>query len=805
MLQAVINYISIKSMFLCWWFMGALLLQSTVLAQEKTASELPDKQNTDNQQTSTATNSDVVPQSEPDLSMFIESVLKQNTELRKKNSQTLFAKLVNKKETGLLPIEVYKSLGFRLREPFLVQTPEISTRFYTIADDSNLYFQQLFDLEKTWALLSTTLSRVSLKDDFSELIDQNVALDSVDLWYRVANNQQYNQWLIELKNQIKIAGKNIELNKDEFSESDFGKMKIKNLELLSDNTQLMQFFDTESAYLFTRSGARNLPKNRKNPLYDFSKQAFCSPNIDLSEKGILYLKTNHPDVLDAMDHESLRQQIWNLFQNAREFSKKLLLDPENQQLKAVNYVLSDFTLNLILQLNHKRLNAYATNQSEFFSEQSKNTFPYEPASRLSEFINFQNEIYGSKVLDSFIAAERVASMNLQLLRDCVQLYDDKQSTKRFAQTAESQRFLSLNYPEATNVEGSLNQIVTSWDGSNYSRGLNPKSESAAVAKNSVPAPQAVKKQSAPQVVKSQSSKIRLTKTSESTSTRSDSIIGVNSDRAAVLLINAGFELSSHEEVLELTSTRGYSIQVLTTSSASEAAAKARRMTQFGEVKVYLSSVNVNGVIENRYKVLVMFQKGRISAAKYAELSAKANEIRGYVKRYKQIRKDAKAPDSTVTKSKVVNSHSSQNQIVENTPVKTTQFKSTRSTPINLDSIISASSEQAAKLLKKEGFVLSSYDEIIGLTNDKGYSIQVLTTSSASEAAAKALRLSKTEQVKVYLSSVKIDGIVEKRYKILVTFLPGPVSDEKTGELKIKAKQLKGFLKPYRSIRKDLIR
>ena len=279
MLQAVINYISIKSMFLCWWFMGALLLQSTVLAQEKTASELPDKQNTDNQQTSTATNSDVVPQSEPDLSMFIESVLKQNTELRKKNSQTLFAKLVNKKETGLLPIEVYKSLGFRLREPFLVQTPEISTRFYTIADDSNLYFQQLFDLEKTWALLSTTLSRVSLKDDFSELIDQNVALDSVDLWYRVANNQQYNQWLIELKNQIKIAGKNIELNKDEFSESDFGKMKIKNLELLSDNTQLMQFFDTESAYLFTRSGARNLPKNRKNPLYDFSKQAFCSPNI----------------------------------------------------------------------------------------------------------------------------------------------------------------------------------------------------------------------------------------------------------------------------------------------------------------------------------------------------------------------------------------------------------------------------------------------------------------------------------------------------------------------------------------------
>ena len=792
-----------RLVFLCWWFIITLLLQSTIFAQEKTISEPADRQNIDNQQVSPTINSDVVPQQQIDLATFIDSIVLKNTELRKKNSQNLFAKLVNKKETSLLPIEVYKSLGFRLRDPFLVQTPEISTRFYTIEDDSNLYFQQLFDLEKTWALLSTTLSRVSNKDSFSELIEQNVALDSVDLWYRIANNQQYNQWLIELKSQIKVSGRNIELNKEEFSESSFGKMKVKNLELLADNTQLTQFFDTEAAYLFTRSSARTLPENRKNPVYDFSQQVFCSPNNELSETGNFFLKTNHPDVLNVINHESLRQKIWNLSQSAKEFSKKLLLDPKNQQLKAVNYVLSDFTLSLIVQLNHKRLNAYAANRNEFFLEQSKNTFPYEISSRLTEFINFQNDIYGMKVLDAFVAAERVAFLNLQLLRGCVQLFDDKKSTKRFAQTAESQRFVGLNFPVATNVKDLLNQVIASWDGSSYSRKLLPTNAYEEVANDS---PQA------PQIVKNQPSKIRSTKTSEFASTRSDSILGVNSDQAAVLLKNAGFELSNYKEILELTSTRGYSIQVLTTSSASEAAAKARRMTQFGEVKVYLSSVIVNGIIENRYKVLVMFQKGQLSAAKYAEFSSKANQIRGFVKRFKQIRKDAKAPNSTIPRTipraipRVAKRQPAETQSVQSAAARTTtQFNSAKSRSSQLDSVINASSEQAAMLLKRAGFVLSSYDEVIKLTNDRGYSIQVLTTSSASEAAITAQRLARTEEVKVYLSSVEIDGKVEKRYKVLVTFFAGRVNAQKFEELKVKARKLKGFLKRYLRVRQDLIR
>ena len=829
MSQSLLKYIPLKLAFLCLWFVLSLLLQSTSFAQEKRISETSEKQSVDSPQDSQAVNSTEALKEPVDLSMFIKSVLRLNTELRKNNSQKLFERLVNKKETGLLPIEVFKSLGFRLRDPFLVQTPEVSTRFYTIADDSNLYFQELFDLEKTWALLSTTFSRVSQNDSFFSLIEQNVALDSVDLWYRMTNNQQYNQWINELKDQIKIAGRNIELNKDEFSESSFGKMKIKNLELFADNTQLIQFFDTEAAYLFTRSGARSLPENRKNPIYNFSQQVLCSPNIELLEVGNSYLKTNNPDVLKELKNKSLKQKIWQLLQSAREFSKRLLLEPQNQQLKAVNYVLSDFTLSLILQLNHERLNAYAENQSKFFAEQSNNSFPYESSSRLTEFINFQNEIYGLKVLDAFVAAERVASLNLQLFRGCIQLYDDQKSTKLFAQTAETQRFVSLNFPAATNVTGAINQLVKRWDGSNYSIiGASAEQEPIVDASAEQEPIIGASAEQEPIVDASAEQEPIIGASTEQepivdasaeqesivdASAEQDSIVGASAEQAANLLKNAGFVLSSYDEIIELTNVRGYSIQVLTTSSASEAAEKARRMTEIGDVRVYLSSVNVNGVIEGRYKVLVLFQTGQLSEAKYAEFSSKANQIRGYVKRYKQIRNDVKVPDSIVSKPKPkpkpkpkeATRQSLATQSVENKAVVTAQIQPAQPDQTKPDSIIAASSEQAAILLQKAGFTLSSYDQMIELTNEIGYSIQVITTSSASEAARKARRLSKTEEVKVYLSSVEINGIVEKRYKVLVSFFEGLAEPQKFEELKVEAQKLKGFVKRYKNIRKDLIR
>ena len=126
-------------------------------------------------------------------------------------------------------------------------------------------------------------------------------------------------------------------------------------------------------------------------------------------------------------------------------------------------------------------------------------------------------------------------------------------------------------------------------------------------------------------------------------------------------------------------------------------------------------------------------------------------------------------------------------------------------PINIDSVIGVSSDQAAALLKKEGFTLSSHQEMLDLTSVRGYSVQVLTTSSPSEAASVARRYNKSEDVKVYLSSVTIDDVVEKRYKILVTFFSGQVNAEKLQELESKAQRLKGFLKRFHEIHDDLMR
>ena len=785
-------------MKLVFFTIGLLALHPLSYAQEQSGTETQAIQK--NTQNNEIPSEAEIPEPQIGLEKFIELVLLKNIELRKKNSQKLFEKLVINKETNLLPIEVYKSLGFRLRDPFLVQPSEISTRLYTVAEDSKLYFQELLDLEKTWALLSTTRSRVLEKDNFSKLIEQNVALDSFDLWYRMTNNQQYNQWLVELKQQIRTAGKNIEVNKEEFAESDFGKMKIKNLELLADNSQLTQFFDTEAAYLFTRFGERNLPTDNLDK-YNFAQKAICFPKAGLSQIGIAFLKENYPEVIERVTKGSLKQKIWQLSQSARELSKQLLRDPQNQQLQAVNYFLSDITLSSILLLNHERLNAYAENSNSFFAEQSNNNFSYHASSRLIEFINFQNHLYGLKILDSFLANERVASLNLQLLRGCVQLYGEDKSISNFVQSGESLHFESLNFPAATNVFNRLNQLSASWDGTKYIKKPYQENTGEVIAKK--PSQIDIVQPKAANVVKEQLSKTPV-QVSSSKINSSDSIIGVSAADAATLLENAGFKFTNYAEILELTKRRGYTIQVLTTSSASEAAEKARRMTQeVGEVKVYLSSVIVEGVKENRFKVLVTFFSGQANPAKYAELSSQANQIRGFIKRYKQVKRDAE-PSSSVS-NKVAKQQSAAKQLIDNKVPNIVTVQPARTKKIQSDSIVGASSEQAANLLKKFGFQLSSFEEVTKLTDQPGYSIQMLTTSSAKEAAAKASLLAKTNETKVYVSSVVTDGVVEKRYKVLTTFFSGLASDEQTDELKIKAKQLQGFLKPYRLIRKDLVR
>ena len=624
-------------------------------------------------------------QLETDLTVFINTFLQKNTLLRSENSQKLFSKLVKKTDTGLLPEAVYKSLGYRLRDPFISQVPETSTRLYQVSENADLYFQILHDLEKTWALLSTTKERIVDPEGwFDSLVQQNIALDSVHVWYRMRHNRKYNQWLGELKEQVKVTNKRVISNQDEYSESDFGQLNIKSLQLVADNTQLTQFLDTESAYLFVRTGDRIFPEKLISASHQFNQIVLCKPKIDLIQIGNIYLSANYPELIEILKSANIKQRVWQLAQVSRDLSKKLLITPLSQELSAANYALSDLVLRLILQLNHQRLNAYNINKEAFFVPLEKESFNNE--SRLNEFIAFQNQIFDLMLLDSFIASERIASTNLRLFRGCLQLQDTKESLKDFVTSVQSHYFTGINESEAILVQNTVQQVESRWNGKQFlnstntvkventpnintspssgvllNNGFSNSESSNAVSpnngsSNTVSSEKAfpinevrpneesdLNKAIARQAANARKARLGLSVPNKAVPTISsiniDSVIGVSSDQAAALLQKEGFTLSSYQEILDLTSERGYSIQVLTTSSPSEAASVARRYNKSEDVKVYLSSVTIDDVVEKRYKILVTFFAGRVNAEKLQELESKAQRLKGFLKRFHKIQDD----------------------------------------------------------------------------------------------------------------------------------------------------------------------
>ena len=595
-------------------------------------------------------------QFEAGLIVFIDTVLQKNELLRSENSQKLFSKLVKKTETGLLPKAVYKSLGYRLREPFISQVPETSTRLYQASENTDLYFQVLHDLEKAWALLHTTKERIVDPEGwFDSLVQQNIALDAVHVWYRMRHNRQYSRWLGELKKQLKITNKQIFSNKDEYSEPDFGQLNIKNLELVADNTQLTQFLDTESAYLFARTGDRVFPEKLITSSYQFNQTALCQPKIDLMQVGNIYLNSSYPELIEVLKGDDIKQKVWQLTQVSRDLSKKLLTTPQNQQLFAANYVLSDSVLSLILQLNHQRLNAFNANKETFFLPLEKNTYSQE--SRLNEFIHFQNQVFDLMLIDSFIASERVASTNLRLFRDCLQLQDTTESLNDFVASVQTHYFIGINVPEAVLVQKTIQQVASRWNGEQFSKSTNiakientpnvstssdvllndDSSNNRSSINETKPKEEVdINKAAARQALALAVSNNAIPAISP---IKIDSIVDANFDQAAALLQKEGFILSSYQEILDLTSVSGYSVQVLTTSSPAEAAFIARKYNKSEDVKVYLSSVTTNGIVGKRYKILVTFFAGRVSAEKFKELQLKAQNLKGFLKHFRQIRND----------------------------------------------------------------------------------------------------------------------------------------------------------------------
>lgn len=564
------------------------------------------------------------------LQQFTDDFIQKNTALRVKNSQSLFEKSVRKPKKGLLPESMFKSLGYRLRDPFIALPPELSTHLYQLEGDENLYFEALHDLEKIWALLRSTHARATGADTWvNELVNENVVLDAVDSWYRTAHKNQYIIWLRELKIALVKEDEILAYNKEEFSEEAYGQANIQVLELLADNALLRQYLDTESAYLFLRTDSRDLPENAINKTqYDFNQKVFCHPDSTQMQIGNIYLKANFPEIVVALKSNTVGNKVWQLTEVSRVLSKKLLASPTNKQLQAANYVLSDTVLRMVSELNQKRLNKFSQNVDNFFIDmKAKHVFTGE-LQNIEEYIELQNEIFNLILKDIFISNERISSANLIIFRSCRNNADSQSDVMKVVQLVESNHFKGLDFPQSITIKKDVLTLKQRWNGKRL------------ISNSSLLVQQDMNRKADVLGIVEQSIKANDLKFVEPINVKKlDSIIGATSEQAAQWLLDEGWELSSYEYMQKLTQESGYSVQVITTSSPSEAASTAKRYAVNDEVKVYLSSVTIDNVVEKRYKVLVTFFTGKINAEESKELLEKAIETKGFFKLYSTIRED----------------------------------------------------------------------------------------------------------------------------------------------------------------------
>lgn len=571
-----------------------------------------------------------------DLQNFTDDFIQKNSILRIKNSQSMFDKSVRKPKRGLLPEAVFKSLGYRLRDPFIVLPPELSTHLYRSGDNQTLYFEELHDLEKIWALLSSTRARVIGEDSWvSKQVNRNVVLDAIDTWYRIAHKSQYTTWLRELKRELVKESRDLAFNKEEFSKKNYGQANIQVLELLADNALLRQYLDAESAYLFLRTDARDLPKTVLNKAqYGFEEKLFCQPDSTQMQIGNIFLKASFPHLITILNSDDVVDKVWQLAEASRILSKKLLRSPSDKQLQAANYVLSETVLRMMLELNQKRLNKFSQNDDNFFVDMNENHTFTDGLQQIEEYIELQNEIFNLILKDIFIANERISSANLIIFLACIDSADTHSNTMKVIQIVENYYFKGLDFPQAITIKKDVLTLKKRWNGKRL------MSHSSFVAQQEK-SQQVTVLRKAEQ--KTKNLKIKLiplpSVESKSNIVKSDSISDASSKQAAQWLLEKGWKLSSYEDMQKLTQEDGYSIQIITTSSVSEAVDAARRYAVNDEVKVYLSSVTVNGVLERRYKVLVTFLSGGISSERIKGLQKKAAKNKSFLKPYWVINKD----------------------------------------------------------------------------------------------------------------------------------------------------------------------
>ncbi len=795
----------------------------------------------------------------PALDRYIDLYIHENKAIRTRNTKALIAKKLEAQKKDLLYPVMYKALGYENWNQIISIPPELSgLRFSKQHEALNL--ELLTRLHDAWALLDSTLFRIEYGQDkwVEPLIQKNLTLSAIHSWYRGSFNEEYIAELDKLNVDTETTLKSIEKTRSNLDKKAWNNAQIELLKLKSDAAELTQFYFLGVSDVFLNTGLPNLPKDDVFQVLNFDAKAKCLAQAQAMKMGLELLVRRFPEEMRLIKNSQIDDpgSNWQISKIAHELSKIALLFSHKEQAQFAVYALTDIVLDRILTLNQARLNKFLSNTDSFFQDKG-------PVLRFRGINVLQaslHEIFELTLLDYLLAGERASFTNLMMHRKCILSKPNTGVPASFASILNNQYTNNLDVERFTVFrKGRIKQhaLLSSVEHKSLTQevmnkatlDIQPKEHvlpKSKVVENPDIVKLTVSSTSAPSgaVTKGNIEPSSLARVSD----EKDAVIPSHSSEAGFNAQYEDYALFASTIILDSLDAVELAINTNSVSLGAEVKEKAKNeeVVAFDDNNVFQDNRNEAEyniqpkkhaqfkntiVLENSDEVTSVANTHSISHEALRKESSKSdNEAIAFGKEAVITRNNVdkavpnvqskehvfmkvdvlEALDSlklaTTTNPAPVEIIAKESVEASSVAIASVEKSTTADNNIkNIDNIRDADFLTAESILEKRNIQLLSEESIKEVFKGRGYTMQVVSTTSPNDVEYLVRRYKKRhDDVFVYLSKVTVEGERISIFKILVgSHKAEDVSRAEYLQLLDTAKKRKAFLKPYSFVRADV--
>jgi len=317
------------------------------------------------------------------LKEFIDFYVSENKKYNVKSSSSLYSQFGSSASTDLLDSALYSSLGYQVRQSIYALPGELSSRLYKY-DNPAMYTSALESLERSWATINSTEKRLSYPSWIENTVQSNLTINAVKSWYINKNIPAYQSRLKQIQKSVDRELDVVQSKKQNYSAEEWGNIAILLSKLKADISTLNQFYFSEQAKLYNKTGIRKI-------------RALPS-NIELDIGSIP--KEYRSDIKEISTSQSKdKRTTWLISQLVMKISIERLLSPANLSANSTSDYLSKQISKRMFELNNERYRSFDRTPDDFFQPLSSvNQFFV-----IEEFRDQLHSIYHNTLRDIFYA------------------------------------------------------------------------------------------------------------------------------------------------------------------------------------------------------------------------------------------------------------------------------------------------------------------------------------------------------------------------------------------------------------------